>query len=121
VIVNDELIQLAEEVVRSEAMDRIYLALDFFDASINRIGAWLIGTRAMQKSLLYALLQPIDILKDYEEKGQYFQRLAILEEIKTLPYGAVWDYFCQKNNVPVGNAWIKEIEKYEKEVLLNRK
>jgi L-rhamnose isomerase len=121
VILNDDLIQLAEEIVRSQAMDRIYLALDFFDASINRIGAWVIGTRAMQKSLLYALLQPIDILKEYEENGQYFQRLAFLEEIKTLPYGAVWDYFCQKNKVPVGNAWIKEVEKYEKEVLIKRK
>lgn len=120
VILSDDQIQLAEEIVRSHAMDRIHLALDYFDASINRISAWVIGTRAVQKSLLYALLQPWELLKKYEEKGQYFQRLAFLEELKTLPFGSVWDYFCLKNNVPVGNNWIKEIEKYERNILKKR-
>ncbi|TFG28244.1 MAG: L-rhamnose isomerase [Promethearchaeota archaeon] len=120
VIVSNEIIQLFEEVVRSQAMERIHLALDFFDASINRIGAWVIGARAVQKALLYALLQPINILKEYEEKGKYFQRLALLEEMKTLPFGAVWDYFCVKNNVPLGMDWIKDIEKYEENVLKRR-
>ncbi|MFX1339311.1 MAG: L-rhamnose isomerase [Promethearchaeota archaeon] len=120
VIVSDDLIQLYEEVIRSQATDRIHFALDFFDASINRIGAWVIGARAVQKALLYALLQPIKILKDYEENAKYFQRLSLLEELKTLPFGAVWDYFCFKNNVPIGKEWIKEIEKYEEMVLKKR-
>ncbi|MHA1150693.1 MAG: L-rhamnose isomerase [Promethearchaeota archaeon] len=120
VIIGDELIQLFEEVVRSKAMDRMHLALDYFDASINRIGAWVIGARAVQKALLYAFLQPIDILKEYEEDCKYFQRLALLEELKTFPYGAVWDYFCYINNVPIGIDWIKEIERYEMEVLRKR-
>jgi len=120
VILNDDLIQLAEEIVRSHAMEKIKIALDFFDASINRIGAYVIGIRATQKALLYALLQPLDLLQDYEESGQYFQRLAFLEELKTLPYGAIWNYFCLKNEVPMGKNWIKDIEIYEKEVLVNR-
>ncbi len=120
VILSDDLIQLAEEIVRSQAMDRIHLALDYFDASINRIGAWVIGARAVQKSLLYAFLQPWEVLREYEESGRYFQRLAFLEELKTLPFGSVWDYFCLKNNVPVGDYWIKEIEKYERNILKKR-
>lgn len=120
VIVSNELIQLAEEIIRSNSLDKIHLALDYFDASINRIGAWVIGVRAVQKSLLYALLQPWEILKEYEEKGQYFQRLAFLEELKTLPYGSIWDYFCLTNNVPIGDNWIKEIENYERETLKRR-
>ncbi len=121
VILNDELIQLAEEIVRSQAMGRIHLGLDYFDASINRVAAWVIGTRAAQKSLLYALLQPWEILKEYEENTQYFQRLALLEELKTLPFGSVWDYLCLKNNVPVGTSWIKEVESYEKKELEKRR
>ncbi len=119
-ILNDEIIQLAEEIVRSRQMERIHLALDFFDASINRIGAWVVGARATQKSILYALLQPIDLLQEYEDNGQYFQRLALLEESKTLPFGAVWDYFCLSNDVPIGKEWIKEIESYENRILNSR-
>ncbi len=120
VIVNDDIIQLAEEIIRSQAMNKIRIALDFFDASINRIGAYIIGIRATQKALLYALLQPLDLLRDYEERGQYFQRLAMLEELKLLPFGSIWDYFCSKNDVPIGKGWIEETEKYEKEILKNR-
>jgi len=120
VILSDDLIQLMEEVIRSKAMDRIHLGLDYFDASINRIGAWVIGTRAVQKSLLYASVQPWEILREFEENGQYFQRLAFLEELKTLPFGSLWDFFCLKNDVPVGYSWIKEIEKYEKNTLSKR-
>lgn len=120
VILSDELIQLAEEIVRSKAMDRIYLGLDYFDASINRVGAWVIGTRAVQKSLLYALLQPWETLREYEENGQYFQRLAFLENLKTLPWVSIWDHFCLTNNVPVGYSWIKEIENYEETILKKR-
>ena len=117
VILSDDLIQLMEEVIRSKAMDRIHLGLDYFDASINRIGAWVIGTRAVQKSLLYASVQPWEILREFEENGQYFQRLAFLEELKTLPFGSLWDFFCLKNDVPVGYSWIKEIEKEETNIL----
>ncbi len=120
VIINEDLTQLAEEIVRSKAMSRIHFALDFFDASINRIGAWVIGARATQKSLLYALLQPLDILREYENNGQYFQRLALLEEFKTMPFGSVWDYFCLMNNVPISKDWISEIESYENQILSKR-
>ncbi len=120
VIVSDDLIQLFEEIIRSQALERIHLGLDFFDPSINRIGAWVIGARATKKALLYALLQPIEILKEYEENGQNFQRLALLEELKILPFGAIWDYFCLTNDVPVGIKWIKEIEDYEINVLKER-
>jgi L-rhamnose isomerase len=120
VILSDELLQLGEEIIKNQSSEKIHLGLDYFDASINRVGAWVIGTRAVQKSLLYALLQPWETLKEYEENGQYFQRLAFLEESKTLPFGAVWDFFCLKNNVPFGYSWIDEIEKYEKGVLRKR-
>ena len=120
VILNDDVIQLAEEVVRSDAMNKIHLALDFFDASINRIGAWVIGTRAVQKAMMYALLQPLTMLQEFEENGAYFKRLALLEEMKSYPFGAVWDYFCRKHDADVGMEWINDIKVYEKDVLLNR-
>ncbi|MFW9785630.1 MAG: L-rhamnose isomerase, partial [Candidatus Heimdallarchaeota archaeon] len=120
VILSDELVQLSEEIIKTQVLNKIHLGLDYFDASINRVGAWVIGTRAVQKSLLYALLQPWETLKEYEENGQYFQRLATVEELKTLPFGAVWDYYCLKNNVLIGHSWIKEIENYDKKVLSKR-
>jgi L-rhamnose isomerase len=103
-----------------EALNRVNIGLDFFDASINRIGAYVIGTRATQKAFLYALLEPIEKLRAFESKGQNFERLALLEESKTLPWGAVWDYFCLKNNVIPGEDYIAEIQKYEKEVTIKR-
>ncbi len=120
VILTDELVQLAEELVRRRAIDKVHLALDFFDASINRIGAWVIGARAVLKSLLYALLQPWEMLLEYEESGKNFQRLALLEELKSLPFGVIWDNYCQKMNVPVGRAWIGKVEDYEVSVLRKR-
>ena len=120
VLLSDELVQLAEELVRSKAMGRVHLALDYFDASINRIGAWVIGARATLKSILYALLQPWKTLLEYEEDGKNFQRLALLEELKSLPYGAIWDYYCQKMDVPTGSAWISKVEDYEASVLRKR-
>ncbi len=120
VIISDDLIQLCEEIIRNKSRDRIHLALDYFDASINRIAAWVIGIRATQKSLLYALLQPIDMLREFETNGQLFQRLALLEEFKMLPYGSIWDYFCLKNNIPSGINWIKDVELYENEILKKR-
>jgi len=120
VILNDEIIQIAEEIIRSKALDKIFIGLDYFDASINRIAAWVIGARSILKSILYALLQPWEVLKEYEVNGKYFQRLALLEELKTLPFGAVWDYYCYKHNVPIGKDWIKSVEEYEHETLMNR-
>ena len=120
VILNDEVRGIAEEIVRSDALDKVHLALDFFDASLNRVGAWIIGTRATQKSVLLALLEPRDKLREYEDSGNYFARLALLEEIKTLPFGAIWDYFCLKMNVPAGESWMEDIRRYDAEVTNKR-
>lgn len=109
------------ELVRAGQLNRAHIGLDYFDASIDRIGAYIIGTRATQKSLLAAFLEPLDMLRKYEDNGLLFQRLALLEEEKTLPLGAVYDYFNLKNNVPVGEEYIPEIEKYEQEVTFKRK
>jgi L-rhamnose isomerase len=117
---NDELLLIAQEVIRCKALSRVNIGLDFFDASLNRIGAYVIGTRSAQLAFLYALLEPTAILLKFEEKGKNFERLAYLELLKTKPFGAIYDYYCLKNNVPVGEEYIHEIEKYEKEVLLNR-
>jgi L-rhamnose isomerase len=120
VIVNDELLSFAQEIVRMDALSKVNIGLDFFDASINRIGAYVIGTRATQKAFLTALLEPIAKLREFESKGQNFERLALLEEAKSLPWGAVWDYFCVKNNVIPGEGYIADIQKYEKDVTSKR-
>ncbi len=120
VTLNDDTMLIAQEVVRCNAMDRVHMGLDFFDASINRIGAYVVGTRAAQQAMLFALLEPRDMLLKYEEGGQFFERLAILELLKTKPFGAVWDYYCLKNDVPVAQDFISEIQQYEKDVLSNR-
>jgi len=119
-IMNDQTLDLFKEIIRAGALDRSHIGLDYFDAAINRIGAYVIGTRATQKCLLSALLEPLDRLREYEDSGRGFQRLALLEEAKTLPFGAVFDYFNLKNNVPVGTAFIPEIERYEREVTAKR-
>ncbi|MBQ8271669.1 MAG: L-rhamnose isomerase [Tidjanibacter sp.] len=119
-IMNDETMDLCKEIVRCDALDRVHIGLDYFDASINRIGAYVIGTRATQKCLLQALLEPIETLRRHEAKGEGFERLALLEEGKSLPWGAVWDMFCLRNGVPVGEEYIAEIEKYEAEVTSKR-
>ena len=119
-IMNDDTLDLCKEIVRCDALDRVHIGLDYFDASINRIGAYVIGSRATQKCMLQALLEPLAQLRQYEANGQGFQRLALLEESKSLPWNAVWDMFCLKNNVPVGEAFIGEVEKYEAEVTSKR-
>ena len=119
-LMNDQTLDLFKEIVRAEALHRAHIGLDYFDASINRIGAYVIGTRATQKCLLQALLEPLDMLRKYEDNGQGFERLALLEEMKSLPFGAVYDYFNLKNNVPVGEEFIGCIQQYEKEVTLKR-
>ena len=119
-IMNDQTLDLFKELVRADALNRAHIGLDYFDASINRIGAYIIGTRATQKCLLQALLEPLAKLREYEDRGQHFERLALLEEAKSLPFGAVFDYFNLKNNVPVGEEFIPAIQAYEKEVTSKR-
>ena len=119
-IMNDQTLDLFKEIVRAEALHRAHIGLDYFDASINRIGAYLIGTRATQKCLLQALLEPLSLLRQYEDKGQGFEKLALLEEMKSLPFGAVYDYFNMKNGVPVGEEFIACVQQYEKEVTSKR-
>lgn len=120
VILSDELMALAQELVRGGYLERTHIGLDFFDASINRVAAWVIGTRCMIKALLLALLEPTKHLMALEAEGDYTSRLAMLEECKTLPFGAVWDYYCLKADVPVGSAWIDEVKQYENDVLSKR-
>lgn len=121
VIYNDEIQFIAHEIVRANALNRVNIGLDYFDASLNRIGAYVVGTRAAQLAFLNALLEPLKTLKKYEEKNKMFERLALMEVMKTKPLGAVYNYYCLKSNVPVGEDYITAIEKYEKEVLSKRK
>ncbi len=120
VVLNDDLEAVGQELVRGNFLDRVHIGLDYFDASINRVAAWTIGTRNMIKSLLKALLEPTDTLRTLEANGDYTERLALLEEIKTLPFGAVWDRYCETSGVPVGGAWLKDIKTYEEQVLAGR-
>jgi L-rhamnose isomerase len=120
VTLDDELREIALEIVRNDALDRVMIGLDFFDASINRVAAWTIGTRNMIKALLYALLTPNEQLKKLQEEGNYTERLALMEEFKTYPFGAVWDYYCEQMNVPVQEAWLEDVKVYEEEVLTKR-
>lgn len=115
-IMDDSTMDLFSEIVRAGALDRVHYGLDYFDGSINRIGAYVVGSRAAQKCMTRALLEPLGTLRKYEAEGKYFERLALLEEAKSLPWNAVWDMFCLKNNVPVGESFIAEVEKYEAEV-----
>lgn len=120
VILNDELLSIAQEIKRCDAYDRVHIALDFFDASINRITAWTTGTRATLKSVLLSLLEPTELLKAEEKSGNLGNRLALMEELKSLPFGAVWNMYCQQQNVPVGPQWLESVKEYEEKVLSNR-
>ena len=121
VILSDELRAIAQQLIRGDYLKRVHIGLDFFDASINRVAAWVIGTRCMLKALLIALLEPTEKLREIEINGDYTGRLAILEELKTLPFGAVWDYYCTKKEAPTGQAWLDEAKDYEKDVLAKRR
>jgi L-rhamnose isomerase len=121
VILSDELRAIAQEIVRGGYLERVHIGLDFFDASINRIAAWVIGTRCMIKALLIALLEPSQKLRQMELEGDYTGRLAMQEELKTLPFGAVWDYYCTKMETPAGESWLDEVRAYEKAVLSKRR
>ena len=117
---DDELQEIANEVIRNGLADRIHIGLDFFDASINRVAAWVIGMRNMQKALLRALLEPTAVMKQLELDGDYTARLAYLEEMKAMPWQAVWDEFCERQSVPTGLAWLDEVRGYETNILAER-
>ncbi|MBI4712439.1 MAG: L-rhamnose isomerase [Planctomycetes bacterium] len=119
-VLNDEVRTVTEEIIRSNRIKDIHIALDFFDASINRIGAWVLGARTVLKGLLMALLQPAELMRKAESSGDHFSRLALTEEVKTIPFGPVWDYYCHKSGVPTDAEVIKEVKTYEKQVLSNR-
>lgn len=120
VILNDDVKNLFAEIIRSDALHRVHVALDFFDASINRIAAWVIGARATLKAALLALLEPRRQLQRFEEEGDFASRLALLEEMKTLPFGAVWNYYCASMNVPTEDHWMDKVKRYEREILSKR-
>ena len=121
VLFDDETREIAKEIVRNDALDRVLLALDFFDASINRISAWTVGMRNMQKALLYALLSPNKQMKEMQDQNRFTELMMLQEEVKTYPFGAVWDYFCESQGVPVRETWFEEVKKYEEDVLSLRK
>ncbi|PYY26435.1 L-rhamnose isomerase [Paenibacillus illinoisensis] len=120
VIMDDELLEIARELVRHDLLPTTHVGLDFFDASINRVAAWVVGTRNTIKALLRAMLEPVDALKAAELQGDYTVRLALTEEFKSYPFGAIWDYYCAQQGVPVREKWISEIKTYEEDVLLQR-
>ncbi|MDR3652727.1 MAG: L-rhamnose isomerase [Paludibacter sp.] len=120
VILNDELQALSQEIIRANALDRVHVGLDYFDASINRIGAYVIGVRATQKAFLQALLEPIAQLREFEMNGQNFERLALLEEAKSMPWAAVYNQYCLKKGVVAAEAYISDIQQYEKSVTSKR-
>ena len=120
VLLDDETRQIMREVVRAGALSRVYLALDYFDASINRVIAWTVGARNARKALLAALLEPVETLKKLEAEGDNSSRLAIQQELLTMPMGAVWDEFCERCGVPVSMKWLEEAKKYEREVAMKR-
>jgi L-rhamnose isomerase len=121
VLLNDDLEAIGQELVRGNFLDRTHIGLDYFDASINRVAAWTIGTRNMIKALLKALIEPAARLRALEEAGDYTGRLVLLEELKTLPFGAVWEQYCERAGVPSGPGWLGEISQYEREVLVLRR
>lgn len=120
VLLDDETKEICREIVRCDALDRVFAATDYFDAGINRISAWVVGVRNVQKAMLYALLQPNDKLEELQDNGRMTELMAYQEELKTLPFGDVWDYFCGKCGVPVGMEWLEDVKEYENRVLAKR-
>jgi len=120
VTLTDDLISIAQEIVWGQYLDRVRIGLDYFDASINRVAAWVIGARNMRKALLLALVTPIARLRNAEKEGDYTSRLALLEETKVLPFGAIWDFYCHKGDAPTGHDWLAEVKSYEQTVLSKR-
>lgn len=120
VILTDELLAIAQEIVRSGQMNRVHMGLDYFDASINRIGAYVVGIRSAQKAMLQALLEPTDRLRDFEKQDKNFERMAYLEELKAMPWNTLYNYYCNKQGVPVGDAYIRQIQEYEADITSKR-
>ena len=119
-LLDDETKEIAKEIVRNDALNRVYIALDYFDASINRISAWTVGMRNMQKALLNALLCPNEEMKALQDTNNLTKLQVMQEMVKTYPMGLVWDYYCEQCGVPLENEWFAEVEKYEKDVLSKR-
>ena len=119
-ILDDETKEIAKEIVRNDALDRVYMALDYFDASINRISAWVVGFRSWQKALLSALCTPNALLKDLQDKGEFSKLMVVSEEIKMLPFGEIWEHYCETEGVTASADWFDEVVKYENEVLSKR-
>lgn len=120
VLFDDETREMAKEIVRCDAFDRVYMALDYFDASINRIAAWTVGLRSWQKALLMAMLTPNAQLKELQDKGNYTELMVRSEEVKTLPFGDIWNYYCECCGAPVDGEWFAQVQAYEKDVLSKR-
>jgi L-rhamnose isomerase len=120
ILLDEELKEIAKEIVRCNALERVFIGLDFFDASINRISAWVVGMRNMEKALLYALLMPHQELKQMQDEKNFTELMATMEEVKTLPFGDIWDHYCEQQGVPQRKAWFKEVKKYETDVLMKR-
>lgn len=120
VLLDDELKEIAKEIVRCGALDKVLIGLDYFDASINRVAAWVIGVRNMQKALLTALLTPHQKMKELQDSGKFTELMVLSEEMKTYPWGAVWDYFCRMNQAPVKDDWYENIRRYESDVQMKR-
>ena len=120
VLFDDETREMAKEIVRSNAFDRVYMALDYFDASINRIAAWSVGLRSWQKALLMAMLTPNAALKELQDKGEYTELMVRSEEVKTLPFGDIWNYYCECCGAPIDGEWFSKVKEYEKDVLSKR-
>ena len=120
VLFEDELKEIAKEIVRNDALDKVLIGLDYFDASINRISAWVVGMRNMQKALLFALLQPNQKLKELQDNAEFTELMALNEELKTLPFGAIWNEYLKRQGVANGQEWIKQVKEYENKVLVKR-
>ncbi len=120
ILFDDELKEIGKELVRCDALNRVFIGLDFFDASINRVAAWVIGMRNMEKAILYGSLMPHAALRKMQDNADFTELMVTLEELKTCPFGSVWDYYCEMQNVPQGKAWFDEIKKYEQDVLAKR-
>lgn len=120
VLLQDEIKEIAKEIVRNDALDKVLIGLDYFDASVNRVSAWVVGTRAMQKALLEALLQPNEQLKQLQDTAQFSEMMMLSEEMKMFPIGAVWEELCRRADMPAGKEWFEKVQQYEKDVLLKR-
>jgi L-rhamnose isomerase len=120
VLSDDETKELCKEIVRCDGLDRVFIALDYFDASINRVSAWVTGFRNLQKALLYALLEPSDTLVQLQNEGNWTKLMVIQEELKTMPFGDIWEEYCVRCGKPCDGEWFAEVEKYENEVLRKR-